>query len=48
MNARAEIDALYREHNPDKLGGVDALVAKFGEENFLTMVRKKYGGGAAE
>ena len=39
---RREIDALYRKHNPSKLGEVDNLVAKYGEEKFLAMARKKY------
>lgn len=40
--ARREIDALIAKHNPDKLGDVDQLVSKYGEREFLSMVRKKY------
>ena len=45
--ARLEIDALYQQHNPEKLGDVDSLSAKYGEEKLLTMVRKKYKVAAA-
>lgn len=40
--ARQEIDTLYQQHNPEKLGDVDGLAAKYGEEKLLTMVRKEY------
>ena len=40
---RQEIEALYTEHNPEKLVEVDALCAKYGEDRLLSMVRKKYG-----
>jgi len=40
--ARREIEALYREHNPEKLAEVDGLLAKYGEARLLAMVRKKY------
>ena len=39
---RQEIDALYAQHNPEKLGDVEKLVGKYGEDKLLTMVRKKY------
>ena len=42
---RQEIDALYAQYNPDKLGEVDGLVAKYGEEKLATMIKKKYGVG---
>ena len=40
--ARREIEALYRQHNPEKLAEVDGLMAKYGEARLLAMVRKKY------
>ena len=40
---RAELEALYEEHNPSKLADVDALAAKYGEAKLLAMARKKYG-----
>ena len=40
--ARREIEALYRQHNPEKLAEVDGLLAKYGEARLLAMVRKKY------
>ena len=40
--ARLEIEALYRQHNPEKLADVDTLVQKYGERKLLAMVRKKY------
>ena len=39
---RQEIDALYAKHNPEKLGDAPKLIAKYGEDKLLTMVRKKY------
>jgi hypothetical protein len=44
-SARREIEALYGQNNPEKLGDVDTLLAKYGEERLLLMVRKKYGVG---
>ena len=40
--ARREIEALYRQHNPEKVAEVDGLLAKYGEARLLAMVRKKY------
>jgi hypothetical protein len=39
---------MYGQNNPEKLGDVDTLLTKDGEEKLLMMVRKKYGivGGA--
>ena len=34
---RQEIDALYAQHNPEKLGDVEKLVAKYGEDKLLTI-----------
>ena len=42
----AQIRALYREHNPAKLGSLPKLTAKYGEEKLLAMVREKYGADA--
>ena len=39
---RAEVDALYRKYNPEKLGDVDQLAAQFGSGVLLTKVREKY------
>jgi hypothetical protein len=39
---RVEVDSLYGKYNPEKLGDVDTLVAKYGEVKLLAMVRKKY------
>ena len=39
---RREIEALYAANNPEKLADVPALVAKYGEDKLLSMVRKKY------
>lgn len=39
---RQEIEALYTAHNPTKLAEVDHLLAKYGENKLLTMVRNKY------
>ena len=30
------------QHNPEKLAEVDTLLAKYGEQKLLSMVRKKY------
>ena len=40
---RQRIDALYSQHNPQKLAEVDSLVARFGEEELLVMIQEKYG-----
>jgi Ca2+-binding EF-hand superfamily protein len=48
--ARREIEELYGRYNPEKLGDVDTLLSKYGEDRLLSMVRKKYRakqGGAA-
>lgn len=45
--ARQEIDALYQQHTPEKLGDVDGLSVKYGEAKLLAMVRKKYKVAAA-
>ena len=42
FEARQQIDALYRDNNPEKLAEVDTLLAKYGEDKLLQMVRKKY------
>ena len=39
---RVAIEALYSKHNPEKLGQIDGLVAKYGEPALLKMVQKKY------
>jgi hypothetical protein len=44
---RREIDALYGANNPEKLPDVDGLLAKYGEDRLLAMVRKKYNVGGA-
>jgi hypothetical protein len=36
------VDRLYGKYNPEKLGDVDTLVAKYGEVKLLGMVRKKF------
>ena len=41
--AVAEVERLYREHNPEKVADVPSLAAKYGEAKLLAMVRKKYG-----
>ena len=38
----AEIKSLYTRFEPPKLAQVDSLVAKYGEQDLLRMVRKKY------
>ena len=40
--ARREIEGLYGRYNPEKLADIDTLLAKYGEERLLSMVRKKY------
>jgi hypothetical protein len=52
VNPRVEeVQRLYGKYNPEKLADIPSLVAKYGEENLLAMVRKKYrdqeGGGAS-
>ena len=42
-----EIERLFRQHNPDKLGEIDGLVGKFGEQKLLLMMRKKAADDAA-
>eukprot|EP01052_Picozoa_sp_SAG31_P025459 SAG31_NODE_2232_length_6139_cov_6.945199_7_plen_423_part_00 len=42
-HGRHEIERLYAQHNPEKLGDVDKLVDKYGEAELLRMVSKKYG-----
>ena len=44
---RREVEALYAEHSPEKLADVDKLLAKYGEDRLLSMVRRKYGVGAS-
>jgi hypothetical protein len=38
----AEVKRLYGKYNPEKLGDVPTLLAKYGEDKLLAMVRKKY------
>jgi hypothetical protein len=38
-----EIESLYKKYNPEKLADVPALLAKYGEDRLIAMVRKKYG-----
>ncbi len=42
--ALAQIEAIYREHNPDKLGDIPELLAKYDgkEARLLRKIRKKY------
>jgi hypothetical protein len=37
-----QIEAMYREHNPDKLAEVPGLLQKYGEDRLLAMMKKKY------
>merc|ERR1719217_182754 len=41
---RAEVTAIYQEHNPDKLGSLEALFQKYSgqEQKLYLMVCKKY------
>ena len=39
---RREVEALYTTYNPEKLADVDKLLAKYGADKLLAMVRKKY------
>eukprot|EP01052_Picozoa_sp_SAG31_P034286 SAG31_NODE_3986_length_3684_cov_3.991074_2_plen_947_part_01 len=39
---RQLIEELYSKFNPEKLQDIDTLAAKYGEEELLRMVRKKY------
>eukprot|EP01050_Picozoa_sp_SAG11_P000311 SAG11_NODE_8_length_31217_cov_52.169677_13_plen_239_part_00 len=39
-----EVEALYGQHNPEKLPEVEGLIEKYGEKKLLSMVRKKYVG----
>ena len=43
---RQEIEALYSQNHPEK--DVDGLIAKYGEDKLLSMVRKKYRGTRPE
>jgi hypothetical protein len=38
----AEVKRLYGKYNPEKLGDVPTLLAKYGEDKLCAMVRKKY------
>jgi hypothetical protein len=38
----AQIQRLYRTHNPEKLADIPALVEQYGEERLLSMVQRKY------
>jgi hypothetical protein len=37
-----EVQQLYGKYNPEKLADVPGLVTKYGEDQLLNMVRKKY------
>ena len=47
--ARARLEAFYREHNPEKLGGIDGILTKYlGHEGELfAKLEKKYGAGSS-
>ena len=46
---RYRVRAFYRKHNPDKIGDVDALIAKFKgkDEDLLARLEKKYGSSSS-
>eukprot|EP01043_Picozoa_sp_COSAG02_P082440 COSAG02_NODE_20666_length_820_cov_1.431345_1_plen_146_part_10 len=39
---RQEIEALYQQHNPQKLREIDSLIAKYGDTKLLDLIRQKY------
>ncbi|CAN0533222.1 unnamed protein product, partial [Ectocarpus sp. 12 AP-2014] len=49
--ARVRLEAFYREHNPDKLGGgdIDGILEKYAgrEETLFAKLEKKYGAGSS-
>jgi peptidyl-tRNA hydrolase len=44
---RVELERLYAEHNPAKLGSLDSLLEKYGGPKLLAAARKKYGAASA-
>ncbi len=42
MATRNKIDKMYAEHNPQKLPEVDALIKKYGLNNLLEQMQRKY------
>ena len=45
---RLQVEELYRKFNPAKLDDVDKLIVKYGEDELLRMVKKKYTEAEAE
>eukprot|EP01052_Picozoa_sp_SAG31_P036953 SAG31_NODE_4689_length_3024_cov_6.956329_3_plen_211_part_00 len=46
--ARQQIEAILRRHDPDKLRALDANLAKYGYDRYLKMVRNHYSSTAAQ